>query len=150
MSPFRQYSCRLRDQNVTRKALEAYQDLARLYPTSEYAAQAQEQMKVVLANLAEHEFVIGSFYMRFGLPFAAAERFDYLLNTYPSYTERDKAYYTLGLAYQASNKPDDARKAFDSLRQQFPQSPYVKQIPEIKASDGKPADKAAEGVKAGS
>ena len=141
-----------RDQNVTRKAMEAYQDLIRLYPTSEYAAQSQEQMKVVLANLAEHEFVIGNFYMRFGLPFAAAERFDYLLNTYPSYGERDKAYYNLGLAYQASAKPDEARKAFDSLRQQFPQSPYVKQIPEIKASDvPKPADKAADsGVKPGS
>jgi outer membrane protein assembly factor BamD len=140
-----------RDQNVTRKALEAYQDLVRLYPTSEYAAQSQEQMKVVLANLAEHEFVIGNFYMRFGIPIAAAERFDYLLNTYPNYAERDKAYYNLGLAYQASNKPDDARKAFDTLRQQFPQSSYVKEIPEIKAGDAKPADTKAEpGVKAGS
>ena len=34
-----------RDQNVTRKSMEAYQELIRLYPTSEYAAQAQEQMK---------------------------------------------------------------------------------------------------------
>jgi len=141
-----------RDQNVTRKALEAYQDLVRLYPTSEYAAQSQEQVKVVLANLAEHEFEIGHFYMRFGLPTAAAERFDYLLNTYPSYGARDKAVYNLGLAYQAAGKPDEARKAFDNLRQQFPQSPYVPQIPQIKAGDGaKPADKAAEpGVKAGS
>ena len=57
-----------RDQNVTRKALEAYQELIRLYPTSEYAAQAQEQMNVVLDNLAEHEFVIGRFYMRYGAP----------------------------------------------------------------------------------
>ena len=123
-----------RDQNVTRKALEAYQDLIRLYPTSEYAAQSQEQMKVVLANLAEHEFVVGRFYMRFGLPTAAAERFEYLLNTYPKYTERDKVQYNLGLAYQGAGKPDDARKAFDNLRQQYPQSPYVQQIPEIKTT----------------
>ena len=57
-----------RDQTVTRKALEAYQELVRLYPTSEYAAQAQEQIEVVRANLAEHEFVVGRFYLRYGLP----------------------------------------------------------------------------------
>src|SRR3954452_14330878 len=67
-----------RDQAVTRKALEAYQDLIRLYPTSEYAARSTEQSKVVLASLAEHEFVIGSFYLRFGIPRAACERFEYL------------------------------------------------------------------------
>ena len=44
-----------RDQTTTRKALEAYEDLVRLYPTSEYATQAQEKREVVRANLAEHE-----------------------------------------------------------------------------------------------
>ncbi|HEY0512904.1 MAG TPA: outer membrane protein assembly factor BamD [Thermoanaerobaculia bacterium] len=140
-----------RDQAVTRKALEAYQDLIRLYPTSEYAGQSQEQMKVVLANLAEHEFVVGHFYMRFGLPSAAADRFEYLLATYPQYKERDKIQYNLGLAYQKSGRPEEARKSFEALRQQYPQSPYVQQIPEIKAaSPAKSGDKVATGAKTGS
>ncbi|HEY4573560.1 MAG TPA: outer membrane protein assembly factor BamD, partial [Thermoanaerobaculia bacterium] len=104
-----------RDQTVTRKATDAYQELIRLYPTSEYAAQSQEQMKTVLDNLAEHEFVIGVFYMRYGAPFAAVERFDYLLGTYPNYRAKDKVVYNLGLAYQRMRKPDDARKAFERL-----------------------------------
>jgi outer membrane protein assembly factor BamD len=121
-----------RDQNVTRKALDAYQDLIRLYPTSEYAPQAQAQMEVVLDNLAEHEFTIGHFYARFKVPLAAVERFEYLLLTYPKYKERDKAMYNLGLAYKESHEPDNAQKTFAQLREQFPQSPYVKLIPELK------------------
>jgi outer membrane protein assembly factor BamD len=128
-----------RDQTVTRKAKDAYQDLIRLYPTSEYAAQSQEQIKTVLDNLAEHEFVVGVFYMRYGAPFASVERFNYLLASYPDYRSRDKVVFNLGVAYQRMRKPEDARKAFDRLRSDFPQSPYVHQIPEIKAEPETPA-----------
>jgi outer membrane protein assembly factor BamD len=137
-----------RDQNVTRKALEAYQDLIRLYPTSEYAAQSTEQSKVVLVNLAEHEYIIGNFYLRFGIPRAAAERFEYLLTTYPQYKERDKVIYRLGIAYQGAGQAVEARKTFEILRQEFPQSSYIHQIPDVKDS-GKPGQKAGTGDKAG-
>ncbi|HEX4963991.1 MAG TPA: outer membrane protein assembly factor BamD [Thermoanaerobaculia bacterium] len=128
-----------RDQNVTRKSMEAYQELIRVYPTSEYAAHAQEQMKAVLDNLAEHEFTIGYFYLRYGAPKAAAERFDFLLNTYPNYSAKDKAIYNLGLAYDRNRQPAEARKAFDRLRTEYPQSPFVHSIPEIKAGEATPA-----------
>jgi outer membrane protein assembly factor BamD len=132
-----------RDQNVTRKALEAYQDLVRLYPTSEYAPQAQTQMQAVLANLAEHEYTVGTFYARFGAPFAAAERFEYLLQTYPQYKEKDKVLFNLGLAYVHNRKPDDAVRTFDQLRKEYPQSSYVAQIPDPKTYP-KPLEKAPE------
>jgi outer membrane protein assembly factor BamD len=132
-----------RDQNVTRKALEAYQDLVRLYPTSEYAPQAQTQMQAVLANLAEHELTVARFYSRFGVPLAAVERYEYVLQTYPQYKSRDKVIYDLGMAYVASREPDNAIVTFDLLRKQFPQSPYVSQIPDVK-----PAPKPAEPAKA--
>jgi outer membrane protein assembly factor BamD len=121
-----------RDQNSTRKALEAYQDLIRLYPTSEYALQAQTQMQAVLANLAEHEFEIGHFYYRFGAPQAAVDRFEHMLSAYPQYKEKDKVLLNLGIAYVANHETANATKTFDQLRQQFPQSPYLSQIPAVK------------------
>ncbi len=136
-----------RDQNVTRKALEAYTDLVRLYPTSEYAPQAQAQMQAVLANLAEHELVVASFYTRFGAPMASVERYEYVLQTYPQYKERDKVLYGLGLAYIAVHQPDNAITTFDTLRKQFPQSPYIHQIPEVKQGPPAPV-KPAEPAKA--
>jgi outer membrane protein assembly factor BamD len=124
-----------RDQAVTRKALEAYQELIRLYPTSEYAGQAREQLKAVLHNLAEHEFVIGRFYQRYGTPGSAALRFQFLVDNYPEYPEMDKVLYHLGLAYGQSNRPEDATKAFDRLRAQFPQSPFIQEIPQVTANN---------------
>lgn len=119
-----------RDQSVARKALEAYQELIRLYPTSEYAQQGQEQIKLVHAHLAEHEFMIGRFYLRYGLPFAAVERFNFLLGSYPNYPDKGKIYYHLGMAHQKMNKPEEAQKVFDRLRTELPDSPWIAEIPE--------------------
>jgi outer membrane protein assembly factor BamD len=121
-----------RDQSGTRKAMEAYEELVRLYPTSEYAQQAQEQAKLVKANLAEHEFQIGRFYLRYGMAFAAIERFDYLLATYPEYPDKGKIFFHLGLAHQRMDHPEEAQKAFERLRTEVPDSPWVADIPDLK------------------
>lgn len=131
-----------RDQTVTRKSLEAYEELIRLYPTSEYAAQAQEQIKLVKDSLAEHEFIIGRFYLRFGTPFSAVERFQYLLANFPDYPQKEKVLYHLILSYQKLGKREDAQKALDRLRTEYPQSPWLAQVPEMKpAPAGKTAGK---------
>ena len=120
-----------RDQTTTRKALESYEELIRLYPTSEYAAQGQQEVKRVQDNLAEHEFQVGRFYLRYGLPGSAVQRFEYLLKTYPSYQAMDKVIYHLGLAYRDMKQPTEAAKAFDRLRREYPQSPYLEDVPQL-------------------
>ncbi|HEX5717535.1 MAG TPA: outer membrane protein assembly factor BamD [Thermoanaerobaculia bacterium] len=122
-----------RDQTVTRKALEAYRELMRIYPTSEYAAQAQEQITLVENNLAEHEFTVGRFYLRYGIGAGAAQRFELLLSEYPQYPNRDKVIYHLGLAYDLMGKKEDADKTFDRLRAEFPESPFLAEIPQRRA-----------------
>jgi outer membrane protein assembly factor BamD len=121
-----------RDQTVTRKALEAYQELIRLYPTSEYATKATEQLEAVNAKLAQHEFEIGYFYLRYGAPLAAIKRFEYLVETYPKYGAMDQVIYNLGRAYQRVRKPEEAKKAFERLRNEFPNSKLVKDIPMLR------------------
>jgi len=131
-----------RDQTVTRKALEAYEELIRLYPTSEYAAQAQEQIKLVKDGLAEHEYLIGRFYLRFGSPLSASERFQFLLANFPDYPQKEKVLYNLILSFQQSGKPEDAQKTLERLRTEYPQSPWLAQVPEIKpAPTGKETGK---------
>ena len=120
-----------RDQTVTRQALQAFEDLLRLYPTSEYAAQARDQIRLVRDNLAEHEFVVGEFYLSYGIPIAAVGRFEYLLENYPEYSEQDKAYFYLGRAYAENKKREEAAEAFDTLRRKFPESPYIQEIPDL-------------------
>ena len=117
-----------RDQSDSQKALEAFQDVARLYPTSEFAESARTESKRVLDNLAEHEFVVGLFYFRYGLPVAAVQRFEHLLSTYPDYSEKDKVLYHLGRAYQRQDQPEQAAAAFERLRTEFPQSRFVAEV----------------------
>lgn len=122
-----------RDQSTSEKALEAFRDLVRLYPTSEYAAQAQQEIARVQDNLAEHDYVVGSFYYRYGLPGAAALRMQRLLDAYPDYSHKDKVLYLLGRAYERQEKSDESRAAFERLRKEFPQSPYLEDLPENKS-----------------
>lgn len=132
-----------RDQTPTRKALAAYQDLVRLYPTSPYAQKAHDKMEKVQNTLAQHEWKVGHFYYRFRLYTAAVERFEYLVHHYPEYPQADKVLFYLGNAQLKIKHPDEARQAFDQLRKDYPKSQYVAKIPKVpaKASDDEKAQK---------
>ncbi len=118
-----------RDQGASRKALAAYEDLLRLYPTSEFVEPAQAGLARVRTNLAEHEYSVGRFYLRYGLAAAAASRFEVLLEKYPEHAERDKALFHLALAYIELDRADDAQATFARLRADFPQSRWLSKIP---------------------
>ncbi len=118
-----------RDQAANRKAVSAYEDLLRLYPTSEYVAPARQGLEKVRASLAEHEFLVGRFYYRFGLPAAAAARLEGVIDQYPQYPERDKALYVLGMVYLELARPDDSQATFARLRNDFPASKWAAMAP---------------------
>jgi outer membrane protein assembly factor BamD len=118
-----------RDQGTTHQALEAFEDLLRLYPTTEYAEEARSEIERVRSQLAEHEYMVGRFYMRYGLPSAAASRFEGLLESYPAYAERDKALFHLALSYDRLDRADDAQATFSRLREEHSASKWVAEIP---------------------
>ncbi len=118
-----------RDQSATLKAVTAYEDLLRLYPTSDYGDEARAGLESVRGHLAEHEFVVARFYLRFGLPAATAKRLEGLLDRFPAYPERDKALFHLALAYRELDRDDDAQATFARLKSEFPGSRWVSKIP---------------------
>lgn len=117
-----------RDQTITRKGLEAYRDLITLFPTSSYVPEAREKIQVVRNRLAEHEYLIGHFYMRFRLPVAAVGRLEEVIEEYPDFEQMDLVYFDLGKAYMQTNRLDDATATFDLLRSQYPDSRAVSEI----------------------
>ena len=138
-----------RDLRATHDALEAFLDLLRLYPTSEYAAQAREKIRLVEENLAEHEYIVGDFYLRYRLPRAAAERFEYLLENYPAYSEKEKVLFKLGLAQARGRQPVQARETFERLAREFPDSPYLSRLPALPEPGEEDAEAEAEEDDAG-
>ncbi|MCY3965521.1 MAG: outer membrane protein assembly factor BamD [Acidobacteria bacterium] len=128
-----------RDQQTARQALTEFENVRRLYPTSQYASQAAQRIVEVRNQLAEHEFVVGAFYYRFGAPNAAGNRFKDMLEAYPAYPEPDKILAYMCLSYvdvlkqigsrRGLDRYDYLRDACDRLRSEHPESQWLKKVP---------------------
>lgn len=120
-----------RDQSPTREAVQAYEDLLRLYPTSPHAEEARQRLQEVRNRLAAHEWHVGHFYFRRGLLPAAAERMELLLERYPDYPEIDEVLFYLGRTYQRMQDAEKARETFQRLRAEHPESQFLEDIPDL-------------------
>jgi outer membrane protein assembly factor BamD len=118
-----------RDQVTTHQALQAFEELIRIYPDSEHAEEAEHRMREIRSRLAEHELHVARFYYRFGLPRATVNRLEYLLEQYPDYPALDEVYYYLGSAHHKAGEPEKSHEWFTRLREEFPQSEYLAEIP---------------------
>ncbi|MFQ5524752.1 MAG: outer membrane protein assembly factor BamD [Thermoanaerobaculia bacterium] len=116
-----------RDQSIARKALEAFEDVIRVFPTSQYAALSQERIVAVRQRLAESEFLKGRFNQKLRLHQAAINRFEGLLEEFPDFAETDKVLFYLIEAFEALQQEDKAAEARERLTEEFPQSTYVHQ-----------------------
>ncbi len=130
-----------RDQEASRKALDAFEELLRLYPTSDYVEDGQSQIEAVLHNLAESEYLIAHFYVRYRLCQAAINRLDGLTYRFPNYGEPDKALFLLARAFDQCGEKEKADNAYAKLSEQSPQSPYLGQVPKARKGDQKIAAK---------
>lgn len=126
-----------RDQTPTRDALYAYEELVRLYPTSEHVDEGQLKIVELRQDMAEHEFIVGRYNMTRKLWPAAVHRFDGLLEQYPDYLETDKILFYKGSSQRRWKKCDEADQTFAELRSEYPESKYIKQVPDkrIKGCD---------------
>ncbi len=87
-----------RDQAETKKALETFQQLLKESPGSTYSEQAKSKVTQCWRRIAEHELLVGVFYVNtYNYP-AAESRLKGLLQTYPEYVDRERAYFFLGEA----------------------------------------------------
>jgi outer membrane protein assembly factor BamD len=102
-----------RDQAETRKAMEAFQDLLREAPGSIYAVDARAKITQCWRRLAESELMVGIFYVN-NLKFGPAERrLKSLLETYPDYVDRERAYFYLAEALRRKGLQPDQVKVFE-------------------------------------
>ena len=96
-----------RDQAETRRALETFQQLIRESPGSLNITDAKSKVIQCWRRLAEHELMVGIFYVN-SFHFGGAEkRLKELLETYPEYVDRERAYYYLGEAMRRKYVPQD-------------------------------------------
>jgi outer membrane protein assembly factor BamD len=102
-----------RDQAETRKALEGFQQLQRESPGSPYAGEVKAKILQCWRRIAEHELIVGVFYVNTYFYPGAERRLKALLETYPDYVDRERAYFYLGEAMRLRLLSDEELTQFN-------------------------------------
>jgi outer membrane protein assembly factor BamD len=101
-----------RDQAETRLAMAAFQDLLREAPGSVYAVDAKAKITQCWRRLAESELMVGVYYVNSSFYIPAENRLKSLLETYPDYVDRERAYFYLAEALRKRGLALDQVQAF--------------------------------------
>jgi outer membrane protein assembly factor BamD len=101
-----------RDLSPIREALDAYRQLVNLYPDSRYVAEAQDRMGGLEELLAEHEWLVSTFYFRNKRWNGAKWRLEYITENYPDYSQIERVNERISII---QSKIDEAEARFNKL-----------------------------------
>ncbi len=113
-----------RDQEMTQEALEAFGELVRRYPDSEYSRDAELKMDLAFDHLAGKEMEIGRYYQKRGEYVAAINRFRNVVEAYDTTTHVPEALHRLTECYLALGVYQEAQEAAAVLGYNYPDSKW--------------------------
>ncbi|UOM33620.1 outer membrane protein assembly factor BamD [Acuticoccus sp. I52.16.1] len=126
MSYYRQIPDVTRDQDGTRRALEAFEVLIEKYPDSEYVDEARRKYQQVQDQIAGHEMEIGRYYLERKENLAAINRFRVVVEKYQRTNQIEEALFRLTESYYALGLTQEAQTAAAVLGHNFPDSRWYK------------------------
>jgi outer membrane protein assembly factor BamD len=115
-----------RDPKSTRESFAAFKEVVTRFPESKYAPDATARMRYLVNALAAHEVHVARYYMKRGAYLAAANRAQFAIRHYAQAPATEEAVFVLVLAYDRLGM-NDLRDAADRvMRNNFPDSRYLK------------------------
>lgn len=124
----------LRDPGAARDAFDAFSELVRRFPNSNYTEDASQRMVYLKNMLAQHEIHIANYYMRRGAYVAAANRARYVVENFQRTPAVPEALVVMAKAYSVMGLDELADDSVRVLRLNYPNH---KGISEIGALNGK-------------
>ena len=112
------------DQAFSRVALEHFQLLVDIFPTSPYSGKALCKISEAKQRIAENEFFVGSFYLRKQNYKGAIDRFRKVLQEYPTAIKKDKLLYYIADATIQSGNKEKGLRILKLLLARYPDSDY--------------------------
>ncbi len=113
-----------RDQEMTRLALDALDDLVGRFPESEYSRDAQLKSELAYDLLAGKHVSVGRFYQKRGDWLAAINRFNVVVEQYDTTTHTPEALHRLVESYLALGLDGEARRTAAILGHNYPDSEW--------------------------
>lgn len=135
-SYYRQIPDVTRDQELTGKALDAYQELVNRFPDSEYSDDARAKIATIRDQLAGKEMEIGRYYLARHDYIAAINRFRDVVTNYQTTRQTEEALARLVEAYYALGVIPEAQTAAAVLGHNFPDSSWYKNSYELLKTGG--------------
>lgn len=124
-----------RDPRSTRESFTAFREVVTRYPDSRYTADAMARMRYLVNALASYEVHVARYYMKRGAYLAAANRAQYAIAHYTQAPALEEAVFMLVLAYDRLGMTDLRDAADRVMRNNFPDSRYLKPGGERLAKD---------------
>jgi outer membrane protein assembly factor BamD len=125
-----------RDQDRTEKAVQSLDEVARKYPSSEYAVAAKRKIEMARDQLAGKEMDIGRWYMDRKDYTAAINRFKRVVTGFQTTRHVEEALLRLTEAYMALGIIDEAQTSAAVLGHNFPDSRWYKDAYALMQSKG--------------
>jgi outer membrane protein assembly factor BamD len=113
-----------RDQDITERALKAFEEITRRFPGTPYHRDAQLKLDLTRNHLAGKEMEIGRYYLSLGQYLAAINRFRRVIDEYQTTEQVPEALHRLTEAYLRLGVRDQAMAAAAVLGHNFPGSDW--------------------------
>jgi outer membrane protein assembly factor BamD len=125
-----------RDQARTEKAVENLEEVARRYPTSEYAVAAKRKIEIARDQLAGKEMEVGRWHLERREYTGAINRFKVVVTRFQRTRHVEEALLRLTEAYMALGIVDEAQTSAAVLGHNFPDSRWYKDAYALMQSRG--------------
>lgn len=136
LSYYEQISDVERDQQITKQALQALNEVQRRYPRSEYASDARLKVDLVNDHLAGKEMEIGRFYERTGNWLSAQLRFQNVIEDFDTTSHAAEALFRLTETSLALGLPQEAKKYASVLGANYPGNKWYEKAFELIQDNG--------------
>ena len=114
-----------RDQAKTKEAVEKFNDMIHAYPRGPLKPEAEKRLTEVFDRLAKHEHIVAKYYLKRRSFDAGVRRLNFLIDTFPNYTNRVGAFYDIANALEYLGRKGEARLYYERVVSEFPKSDYA-------------------------
>ncbi|MEM8839932.1 MAG: outer membrane protein assembly factor BamD [Pseudomonadota bacterium] len=114
------------DQSDTQKGIQAYEDLVRLYPDSEYTEASKRKLVFMKDQMAGKEMEIGRYYQERSQHLAAVNRFQTVAQSFQTTRHVEEALYRMTESYLALGVASEAQTAAALLGYNYPDSQWYR------------------------